>query len=72
MVRQICNVKLQYTVTTTSSELLVRLGIGDMDLILKERRLRWNVLWKAPMVQSRQSLTYRLMERVGLGDQDEM
>ena len=29
------------TVTTKSSELLVRLGIQDLDLILKERRLRW-------------------------------
>ena len=28
-------------VTTRSSELLVRLGIEDLDLILKERRLRW-------------------------------
>ena len=35
IIRQICNV------TTRSSELLVRLGIEDLDLILKERRLRW-------------------------------
>ena len=28
-------------VTTRSNELLVRLGIEDLDLILKERRLRW-------------------------------
>ena len=39
MIRQICNVRPQDTVTTRSSELLVRLGIED--LILKERRLRW-------------------------------
>ena len=41
MIRQICNVKPQDIVTTRSNELLARLGIEDLDLILKERRLRW-------------------------------
>ena len=41
LVRQICNVKSQDIVTTRSNELLVRLGIEDLDLILKEKRLRW-------------------------------
>ena len=41
MIRQICNVRPQDIVTTRSSELLVQLGIEDLDLILKERRLRW-------------------------------
>ena len=41
MIRQICNVRPQDIVTTGSNELLVRLGIADLDLILKERRLRW-------------------------------
>ena len=41
MIRQICNVRPQDTVTTRSNELLVRLGIEDLDVILKERRLRW-------------------------------
>ena len=41
MIRQICNVRPQDVVTTRSSELLVRLGIEDLDLILKERRLSW-------------------------------
>ena len=41
MIRQICNVKPQDTATIRSSELLARLGIEDLDLILKERRLRW-------------------------------
>ena len=41
MIRQICNVRPQEIVTTRSNELLVRLGIEDLDLILKERRLRW-------------------------------
>ena len=41
MIRQICNARPQDIVTTRSNELLVRLGIEDLDLILKERRLRW-------------------------------
>ena len=41
MIRQICNVKPQDTATIRSTELLARLGIDDLDLILKERRLRW-------------------------------
>ena len=41
MIRQICNVRPQDIVTTRSIELLVRLGIEDLDLILKERRLLW-------------------------------
>ena len=66
MIRQICNVRPQDIVTTRSNELLVWLGIEDLDLILKERRLMvWT--WNAPVVQSRQPVTYRLMESVGLG-----
>ena len=41
MIRQICNVKPQDIVTTRSSEVLARLGIEDLDLILKKRRLSW-------------------------------
>ena len=42
MIRQICNVRPQDIVTTRSNELhvLVRFGIDDLDIILKERRLR--------------------------------
>ena len=40
MIRQICKVKPQDTATIRSIELLARLGIEDLDLILKERRLR--------------------------------
>ena len=50
---------------------ILAIGIEDLDLILKERRLRWYGhgmdMWNAPMVQSRQPLTYRMIERVGLG-----
>ena len=68
MIRQICNVKPQDTATIRSMiELLARLGIEDLDLILKERRLRWYGHVNAPTGQSRQPLTYRLMESVGLG-----
>ena len=41
MIRQNCNVKPQDTANIRSTELLARLGIEDLDLILKERRLRW-------------------------------
>ena len=41
IIRQICNVKPQDIVTNRSNKLLARLGIEDLDLILKERRLRW-------------------------------
>ena len=66
MIRQICNVKPQDVVTTKSNELLARLGIEDLDLILKESSAGMD-MWNAPIVQSRQPLTYRLTERVGLG-----
>ena len=41
MYRQICNVRLQDIVTIRSNVLLVQLGIKDLDLILKDRRLQW-------------------------------
>ena len=41
MIRQICNVKPQDSATMRSIELLAGLGIEDLDLILKESRLRW-------------------------------
>ncbi|RUS86150.1 hypothetical protein EGW08_006098 [Elysia chlorotica] len=41
MIRQICNVKPEDVATTRSNELLTLLGLEDLNLILKERRLRW-------------------------------
>ena len=41
MIKQICKVKPENVATTSSSELLKLLGLEDLDLILKERRLRW-------------------------------
>ena len=65
MIRQICNVKPQDILTTRSNELLAWLGIEDLDLILKERRLRW--YGHVECSKSRQPLTYRLMKSMGLG-----
>ena len=67
MIRQICNIRPQDIVTTRSNELLVRLGIEDLDLILRREDFDGLDMWNAPVVQSRQPLTYRLMESVGLG-----
>ena len=41
IIRQIYNVKPQDTATIRSTELLARLGIEDLNLIVKETRLRW-------------------------------
>ncbi|XP_056003414.1 uncharacterized protein LOC130049601 [Ostrea edulis] len=41
MIRQICNIKPEDMATVSSTELLGRLGIDDLDLILREKRLRW-------------------------------
>ena len=69
MIRQTCNVKPQDIVTTRSNELLAWLGIEDLDLILKERKLllAGMDMWNTPMVQSRQPFTYRLRESMDLG-----
>ena len=41
MIRQICSIKPEDVVTVRSSELLAKLELEDLDLILRERRLRW-------------------------------
>ena len=41
MIRQICSVKPQDIVKTRSNELLARLGIEDLDIMLKKKRLHW-------------------------------
>ena len=41
MIRQICNVKSVYVATIRSNKLLAQLEIDDLDVILRERRLRW-------------------------------
>ena len=62
MIRQLCEIKPQNTATVRSTELLAWLGIEDLDLILKERSSAGMDKLKAPTVQSRQPLTYRLIE----------
>ena len=41
MIRQICSIKPEDVPTVRSSELLAKLKLEDLDLILRERRLRW-------------------------------
>ena len=41
MVRQICSIKPEGVATVRSSKLLAKLQFKDLDLILRERRLRW-------------------------------
>ena len=41
MIRQICSIKPEDVATIRSSELLAKLQLEDLNLILRERRLRW-------------------------------
>ena len=41
IIRQICSIKPEDVATVRSSELLTKLELEDLDLILRERRLRW-------------------------------
>ena len=41
MIRQICSIKPEDVATVRSGELLAKLELEDLDLILRERRLRW-------------------------------
>ena len=41
MIRQICNVKSEDVATIRSNELLAQLEIDDLNVILKEKSLRW-------------------------------
>ena len=41
IIRQICSIKPEDVATVRSSELLAKLGLEDLDLILRERKLRW-------------------------------
>ena len=67
MIRQICNVRLQDIVTTRSNELLCGLALRIWTSFWRREDSDGMDMWNAPMVQSRQPLTYRLMESVGLG-----
>ena len=67
MISQIINVRPQDIVTTRSNELFVRLGIEDLDLILKERRIRWYGHVERSNGAVKTAFDIRLMECVGLG-----
>ena len=67
MIRQLCNVRPQDIVTTRSNELLVRLGIEDRTSFWRREDSDGMDMWNAPTVQSRQPLTYKLMESMGQG-----
>ena len=41
MIRQICSIKPEDVAMVRSSELLASLELEDLNLILRERRLRW-------------------------------
>ena len=41
MIRQICSIKPEDVATERSSELLAKLELENLDLIFRERRLRW-------------------------------
>ena len=41
MIRQICSIKPEDVARVRSSELLAKLQLEDLNLILRERRLRW-------------------------------
>ena len=41
MIRQICSIKPEDVATVRSSKLLAKLELEDLDLILRDRRLRW-------------------------------
>ena len=70
MIRQICNIRTQDIVTTRSNELLARLGIEDLDLILKERRLRWYGHVERSNGAIKQPFMYRLRNSVGQDDME--
>ena len=67
IIRQICNVKSQDIVTTRSNELLARLGIENLDLILKDKRLRRYGHVERCNGAVKTAFDHRLMDSVGLG-----
>ena len=41
MIRQICNVKPEDVASVRTKELFTRLGLGDLEVVLREKRLCW-------------------------------
>ena len=67
IIRQICNVKPQDIVTIRSTELLGGFALRIWTLFWRREGSVSEDMWDAPVMQSRQPLTYRLMDSVGLG-----
>ena len=57
MIRQICSIKPEDVATVRSSQLLAKLELEDLDLILREKRLRWF----GHVERSSGAMIYRLM-----------
>ena len=60
MIRQICSIKPEDVARVRSSELLAKLQLEDLDLILRERRLRWFGHVERSSGQSEQHMIHRL------------
>ena len=67
MIRQICSIKPEDVARVRSSELLAKLQLEDLDLILRERRLRWFGHMERSSVQSEQHMICRLTASGGQG-----
>ena len=72
MIRQICSIKPEDVAMVTSSKLLAKLELEDLNLILKERKLRCLGMWSILLVQSEQHVIYRLMAGGGMEAQANM
>ena len=67
MIRQICSIKPEDVARVRSSELLAKLQLEDLDLILRERRLRWFGHVARSSLQSEQHMIWRLTASRGQG-----
>ena len=67
MIRQICSIKPEDVARVRSSELLAKLQLEDLNLILREKRLRCLGMWPVRVVQSEQHMICRLTASGGQG-----
>ena len=67
IIRQICSIKPEDVARVRSSGLLAKLQLEDLDLILRERRLRWFGHVAVRVVQSEQHMICRLTASGGQG-----
>ena len=67
MIRQSCSIKPEDVATVRSSEYLAKLELEDLNLILRERRLRWFGHVERSSGASEEHVIYRLMAGGGQG-----